>query len=422
MDLQASSKSEAKAILAKISDSSRAAQMSNTTINQYVPERQIAAPAAAIAPRTGSPEPIINEPEPTCEPKWGISLYSFQAEGEDELSVDENEQIYVIDYERTDGWYRVQKTNGDTGIIPSTYVQFDDDDKAAETRRKEEERRRAEEEEAERRREEQRRREEEERRRKEEERRRQEEEKRRREEEEAARLKKIEEEYKKKEAERKAQLARSSSRKDLPKPDPSKIRTWTDRSGSFKVEAQFIDFHNGKLRLHKLNGVKIDVPVEKMSPEDVRWVEKYGQSQPAPAQAPPQKKLNERWDWFDWFMVIGIPMQASLQYASAFKAEKLDDSDIPKLTHRQMKTLGLKEDHVQRIQRYIETGVPEYYEDEENKKKQLQQDQIKKDEEYAKQLQKEIEQSEKSKAAGKSQVSLNVWYCTKHKVTCSVSI
>ncbi|OAC97726.1 hypothetical protein MUCCIDRAFT_126133, partial [Mucor lusitanicus CBS 277.49] len=54
-----------------------------------------------------------------------------------------------------------------------------------------------------------------------------------------------------------------------------KIRTWTDRSGSFKVEAQFIDFHNGKLRLHKLNGVKIDVPVEKMCAEDVRWVENH---------------------------------------------------------------------------------------------------------------------------------------------------
>jgi hypothetical protein len=363
--------------------------MSNTHFTHSA-DKQIAAPAAAIVPRTGSPEPIIHsEPELTCEPKWAVSTFAFQAEGGDELSVTENEQIYVLDYERTDGWYRVQKVDGDTGIIPSSYVQFDDDDGADEKKRQEEKERQAREAEQQKKEEERRRREQEEKRRREEEERRRAEEERRRKEEEAARLKKIEEEYKKKEAERKAQLSRSNSRQDLPKPDISKIRTWTDRSGSFKVEAQFVDFHNGKLRLHKLNGVKIDVPVEKMSPEDVRWVEKYGHS--LPPQAAPQKKHNERWDWFDWFMIIGVPMQASLQYASAFKADKLDDSDIPKLTHRQMKTLGIKEDHVQRIQRYIETGTPEYYEDEANKKKQLEQDQIRKDEEYAKQLQREVE-------------------------------
>ncbi|KAI8087846.1 uncharacterized protein B0P05DRAFT_569327 [Gilbertella persicaria] len=466
LDLQASSKSEAKAILVKIADSIRAAQASNTHLNQQQQQQQqqqMASPAAAITPhieQQQQPEEEVEEEEEesNCIPKWGISLYSFQAEGGDELSVEENEQLYVLDYERTDGWWRVQKVEGEIGLVPSSYIQFDDEENDEHTtaaaaaaaiapsiprvedkeeirrRREEEERalyqqrlaeeeereriRRHEQEENERKRrrqeeeEEEKRRKEEERRREEEERRREEEEKRRQAQEaakraELARQKQLEEDYKRKEAERKATLARSASKsnrhQDLPKPDPTKIRTWTDRSGSFKVEAQFIDYHNGKLRLHKLNGVKIDVPVEKMCADDIRWVEEHTrQPKPAspeptpamPPRPPQEKKFNDRWDWFDWFMLVGIPMQASLQYASAFKVEKLDDSDIQNLTHKQMKTLGLKEEHVQRIQRYIETGKPEASEQEldEQKTRELQ---IAKDEEYARKLQSEIEAREK---------------------------
>lgn len=499
LDLQASSKSEAKAILVKISDSTRIAQQSATHLTQQ--QKQMAAPATPIMigppatvaappppPAAIQYQPEEEEEESNCVPKWGISIYSFKAEGGDELSVEENEQIYVLDYERTDGWWRIQKVDGETGLVPSSYVQFDDDDddtpvdsaaaaglaagaaaaaaaaagsahsradNVEEIRKKREEEERvlqqkriAEEEERElqRRRdqEERKRREEEENHRKEEEQRREEEERDRRRQvqeaakrAEAARQKQIEEDYRRKEVERKASLARSASvatksssssasnrHQDLPKPDISKIRTWTDRSGTFKVEAQFIDFHNGKLRLHKLNGVKIDVPAEKMCAEDVRWVDNHNKSiskqeeevtpsmPPRPLQQqqpskPPQKKLNERWDWFDWFMVIGIPMQASLQYASAFKADKLDDSDIPNLTHKQMKTLGIKEEHVQRIERYIETGQPEDA-SENGPSKQKEQSQIEKDEEMARKLQSEWESSEaRSKSKGKVSYPIN---------------
>src|ERR1700743_1875726 len=57
-------------------------------------------------------------------------------------------------------------------------------------------------------------------------------------------------------------------------PDQSKVRTWTDRSGSFKVEAEFIGLRDEKIHLHKLNGVKIAVPVPKMSLEDIEYVER----------------------------------------------------------------------------------------------------------------------------------------------------
>lgn len=225
----------------------------------------------------------------------------------------------------------------------------------------------------------------------------------------------------------------------------SQVRTWTDRSGAFKVQAQFLSLYEGKFRLHKTNGVKIDVPVDKMSPEDIQWVEaKLGKSissgspmadiaagqktpempprpQPAtsPATAAPAaasaassssaraskeaKKTNPNWDWFDWFMMIGIPMEAALRYAPAFKGDKLDDSDLENLTHRRMKMLGVKENHVRRIERYLETQKPEPPSDDENeqaeeeeqpvfkskakaKAKAQTQAEIDRDEEYARKL------------------------------------
>jgi pimeloyl-ACP methyl ester carboxylesterase len=57
-------------------------------------------------------------------------------------------------------------------------------------------------------------------------------------------------------------------------PDPEKLRTWVDRSGSFKVAAQFIKHDNGKIHLHKHTGVRIAVPTFRLCVEDLEYVEK----------------------------------------------------------------------------------------------------------------------------------------------------
>jgi len=51
------------------------------------------------------------------------------------------------------------------------------------------------------------------------------------------------------------------------------MRVWHDRSGQFRVEAAFLGFNNTKLRLQKFNGVIVEVPSEKMSIEDMRYIE-----------------------------------------------------------------------------------------------------------------------------------------------------
>ncbi|CAI4055051.1 hypothetical protein SKDZ_02G1000 [Saccharomyces kudriavzevii ZP591] len=64
----------------------------------------------------------------------------------------------------------------------------------------------------------------------------------------------------------------STNAKDFP--NPKKSRLWVDRSGTFKVDAEFIGCAKGKIHLHKANGVKIAVAADKLSNEDLAYVEK----------------------------------------------------------------------------------------------------------------------------------------------------
>lgn len=135
-------------------------------------------------------------------------------------------------------------------------------------------------------------------------------------------------------------------------PDPSKIRTWTDRTGAFKVQAQFVSCANGKNRLHKMNGVQIDVPVNKMCDEDIHFVEEE-------TDMKLEIEQDEPFSWLEYFKRANLPHDACVEYAGNFEANQLSRRDIEKLTHRQMKMLGMTEKHVQRIQRFIETNQAE---------------------------------------------------------------
>ena len=45
-------------------------------------------------------------------------------------------------------------------------------------------------------------------------------------------------------------------------------RTWTDSTGKFTVEAEFVDFKDGKVQLKKEDGKIVTIPVEKLSEAD----------------------------------------------------------------------------------------------------------------------------------------------------------
>lgn len=63
-------------------------------------------------------------------------------------------------------------------------------------------------------------------------------------------------------------------------------RTWTDTSGTYKVEADFQELADGKVRLKKDNGTNITIPLSKLSQADQDFVKQTVEVASAPAAAP----------------------------------------------------------------------------------------------------------------------------------------
>lgn len=163
-----------------------------------------------------------------------------------------------------------------------------------------------------------------------------------------------------------------------PEPDPAKTRRWVDRTGTFTVEAQFLGLHDGKIHLHKMNGIKIAVPIEKMSIEDLEYVEKVtGQSldedkplsdikrrsrgpdankneakKPEADKVGAQKKSD--YDWFDFFLKAGVDPYQCERYAQNFTKDYMDESVLPDITPDNLRTLGLKEGDILRVMRHLD--------------------------------------------------------------------
>ncbi|KAI1765990.1 hypothetical protein GGR53DRAFT_487717 [Hypoxylon sp. FL1150] len=161
-----------------------------------------------------------------------------------------------------------------------------------------------------------------------------------------------------------------------PKPDPSKVRTWTDRSKSFSVEAQFLGLKDGKINLHKMNGVKIAVPVAKMSIEDIEYVERIlsisldeekplsevkraksakanreGSSSKAGASIEPAKP---DYDWFQFFLSCDVAVGLCERYAQAFAKDSMDESVLPDVDANVLRNLGLREGDIIKVMRYLD--------------------------------------------------------------------
>jgi actin cytoskeleton-regulatory complex protein SLA1 len=167
------------------------------------------------------------------------------------------------------------------------------------------------------------------------------------------------------------------------------------------VEAAFLGFSGGKLRLHKVNGVVIEVPSEKMSTEDMRYIEKvtYKRASGTPNMsdddiplAQQRKQLNisrsttpkkgPMIDWFEFFLSAGCDVDDCTRYASSFERDKIDEAILPDITDATMRSLGLREGDIIRVTKAIEQRHPK-------KPDASAQEQLLGDEAMARQLQEE---------------------------------
>ncbi|RXK37875.1 hypothetical protein M231_04874 [Tremella mesenterica] len=467
----------AKAIVAKLEASKAAAgealQMIEAESHVEASDEEPEHPVTEAKAVRFATEPSAQAPAANGHGEAATVLYDFDAQGEDELSVHENEFVTVVDKEN-DEWWVVRNQAGHEGVVPAQYVQIGDgpaatgaetdtEDEEEEGRRQEEaaaaaaaaleaERREAAQRQAEQRlaiekaaREKQRQEEEDrqlalqmeakqrekqekrERRRQEELQRQQEEEAERRRE--AARRLEPPKIAKRPSAQNVAAAAANLPSRgrgaperppdnNRPKPNPGRVRVWNDKTGQFKVEAEYLGMNGAKVRLHKTNGVIIEVPVEKMSNEDTQLIKRHEArkarakaeilddddvplakspnrppsqpirptqsrarvEEPIPPEAmvmpPPRKK---QYDWFEFFLNAGCDIDDCTRYATNFERDRIDEALLPDLESSTLRSLGLKEGDVIRVKKAISNMFKE--------KTPQQLEQVKIDEEYARQLQ-----------------------------------
>ncbi|KAG8888964.1 cytoskeletal protein binding protein [Tulasnella sp. 332] len=402
-----------------------------------------------------------------------VAVYDFDADGDDELSVKEGDRLVVLDKDGSEEWWKCRSADGHEGVVPASYLEMDPPDEAtakhaaavkaaaAEDERREQEaaanraakaKRQAEELKRKR---EQQAREDEAAKAKEAARRQKETERM------IARDREIEEQDReeRRRAHATAPSASNGSGKKLvllhsflkftapptaaassidvsrtvikvtkwvegvdeaadrlrPAPATRKIfRTDQVEKDQFKVEAEFLGVHNGKIRLHKVNGVVIEVPEEKMSPEDLEYIKRFNAknlAKPATSRGSPEhdndniplgelKRMSTgpatrslppkraTIDWFEFFLSAGCDMDDCTRYSTAFERDKIDDTILPDLKPETLRTLGFREGDIIRVMKRIQLRLGPKL----DKSKDAEvQEQLRKDEELAAQLQAEYD-------------------------------
>ncbi len=359
-------------------------------------------------------------------------MYDFEAQGDDELTVAENEHLVILERENDD-WWKMRNDAGHEGVVPASYVEATEgpaggsadpaSSAALAAQQEEDERLRQEEEEAEAVAEAERQREAAEAAQRAQERREREEKERTRREalkaQPAPAPPKLTQRPSTTEVSRAAKnvaIPQGRSAPERPKdaggrskPSPNNTRMWTDRTGQFKVEAEFLGFNQGKIRLHKMNGVVIEVVVEKMSNTDIAFLEDItgkklnptddeiaastsarrrererererqmsrsqasttgGMSREERERERERRKEKEREqrrreqsrtgpkrnvDWFEFFLAAGVDVDDCTRYASAFERDKIDETVLGDLDASTLRSLGLREGDVIRVSKFID--------------------------------------------------------------------
>lgn len=125
-----------------------------------------------------------------------------------------------------------------------------------------------------------------------------------------------------------------------------------------------------------MNGVKIAVPVVKMSVEDLEYVERMtgvslDEDKPLSdikkqqkSRAAEREASNSRpagasiqrpeYDWFQFFLSCDVAVGLCERYAQAFKRDSMDESVLPDIDATVMRNLGIREGDIIKIMRFLD--------------------------------------------------------------------
>lgn len=122
------------------------------------------------------------------------------------------------------------------------------------------------------------------------------------------------------------------------------------------------------------------------SDDDVPLAERRKSLQPEPRQpakpTPPPKK-GPSIDWFEFFLNAGCDIDDCTRYAASFERDKIDESILSDITQQSMRLLGLREGDIIRVTKAISQRVAN------SGGKTALEEQMKRDEEFARKLQEE---------------------------------
>ena len=106
-------------------------------------------------------------------------------------------------------------------------------------------------------------------------------------------------------------------------------RTWTDRTGKFRIEAEFVGEADGVVTLRKEDGEEIEVPLDKLSAADKRAVE---EAKAAMEENPFESKAKGRTNEEGPFATKKKPAEGAAKGKSRSadrKSTRLNSSHIP---------------------------------------------------------------------------------------------
>lgn len=302
--------------------------------------------------------------------KIGRLMYDFVAQGKDELGAKEGEEVYIINDVKLKEWWMCQLiSSGRQGVIPLSYLEVvgtSNLDLLTNGARKRNEGSSS-----------------------------SSKKKRHRDRSERDRIR----ERDRKERER-GPSRRSEDDKLMP--NYHRVRTWIDLLGLFKVEAEFLGCVDGKVHLHKTNGVKIAVLASKLSIEDLEYVEKVTgtllelyKEEVARANEKRERALRRKllqsgavsksstaaindipppqpqrptqggrltnsapgesdYDWFEFFLLCGVDIGNCQRYALNFSRERMDDGVLEDISPQLLRTLGLREGDIIRVMKHLD--------------------------------------------------------------------
>ena len=157
------------------------------------------------------------------------------------------------------------------------------------------------------------------------------------------------------------------------------MRVWADKTGTIKVEAEYLFIKENKVHLLKDGGIEIAVPIDKLLAADVEYLstlpdngflkdrappprpKRPSQVDPsllaqAKAIQPPPPSGNfsyNGFNWKDWLIKAGVSTGDALNYAPKFVSEKLDESCLVGIQRETLRSIGVSEGDIIRIKNAI---------------------------------------------------------------------